>query len=165
MPESRQDPYDKEIQCETAAAASVAAHRNIHIIPEPLTQGNMPSAPEIRDTVRDVRMIKVRIEGKPEHTRKSDGHIRVTRKIIKQLQTVADHAEPCARRGQIACILQRLKGFTELIGKQQFFEETDEELLKTCPEFQPGDRMIRELISDLSVFGDRSRDDLRENDT
>ena len=59
MPESRESPDNQKIDGPSAITFSVAAKRNIHIIPEKRTEGDMPPGPEIFNRTCDIGIIKV----------------------------------------------------------------------------------------------------------
>ena len=54
---------------------SVAAQRNIDIIPEPCGEGNMPAAPELSDGKGEIRAFKVCHQINAEEPGTSDGDV------------------------------------------------------------------------------------------
>ena len=58
----------------------------------------MPSAPEVRNGIRAVRMIEVQRKMEAQHLSDTDGHIRITAEIVEQLKTVAKSCDPGGKR-------------------------------------------------------------------
>ena len=49
MPEAGQCPDDQEVENVAFLATTVSTQRNVNVIPEEGTQGNVPSAPKLSD--------------------------------------------------------------------------------------------------------------------
>ena len=59
----------------------VAAHRDIHIVPEPAAQAHVPAAPKLRDTFGQVGIVEILNKMKAQNPAQANGHIRITGKI------------------------------------------------------------------------------------
>ena len=77
MPEAAQEENHKSIAYNFRFRASAAAQRDVHIIPEPGRQRDMPSTPEFRDVTTEVRHIEVLHRLETEKFPRTDGHIRI----------------------------------------------------------------------------------------
>ena len=126
MPKTGEQPHDCNIAKLGSKSPTVAAKRDIHIIPEPCTEGNVPAPPKFRNAFRDIRIIKVFEETESEHFSEADCHIRVSRKIKIQLQSEGDNAKPRAYNGEL--ISRQLRdSFPDesyVVCKEDFFTQT-----------------------------------------
>ena len=142
----------------------IAAQRNVHVLPEPGTQGNVPSSPELRDAVGDVRIVEVFAELKAEHPSQADGHIRISAKVKIDLQCIGADSDPVGHHGNIA-VRQRTDGGVqgaEIVGQQDFFAQAENKPLCAFPEIDPVRGANAELLLHIPVLDNRARNELRE---
>ena len=66
--------------------ASISPHWDIDIVSKPSAQRYVPPSPEFRDTFRNVGVIEVLRQFKPQQLSNSNRHIRIAREIIIELQ-------------------------------------------------------------------------------
>ena len=99
MPKARQHPDDEYVEKPAGFGYTVAAERNIHIIPEPRAKRHMPAAPKFRNAPRNVRVIEVFEEIKAEDFAESDRHIAVTREVEINVQRKRNRVKPKEKNG------------------------------------------------------------------
>ena len=75
---AREEPHEYQIAKPAGLFYTVPPKGNVHVIPEPGAKGHMPSAPELSDAFRDVRIVKVLREIKAKDFTKTDCHITVS---------------------------------------------------------------------------------------
>ena len=78
MPETGEHPHHQNIDKLPSDAFTVPSHRDVDIIPEPASQGNVPPAPKLRNAGRNIRVIEIFRKGEPKHSAQPDGHITVS---------------------------------------------------------------------------------------
>ena len=88
----------------------------------------MPPPPELRDGLREIRVVEILQEVKAEHPPQADGHIRVARKVEVDLPRIGRRPQPGQRGGQelrpggIDLVGQQ----AELVGQQHFLAQAEE---------------------------------------
>ena len=100
VPQSRQQPYNGKVEVLTCPSAAVAAERDVHVLPEPGGQRDVPAPPEIRDAGRHIGVAEVLRELKAEHTPQSDCHIRISGEIKVNMQGIRCHHQPAGQYGE-----------------------------------------------------------------
>ena len=75
MPHSGKEKHDQKVSVGAKRSFPVPAKGNVHIIPEPGGQGNMPPSPEFFHRAGHVGIIKVLLKLEAEHFPKADCHI------------------------------------------------------------------------------------------
>lgn len=172
-PENESDrgpvPYaggqEDDEQVDIYIARPAAPERNVQIIPEPLGQGHVPSPPELGDAPGDVRIVEVDLELEPEHFPESDGHLRITREVIEQLQGIADHAEPRDRRIDHLRIFfhDQRDRLAEDICQEHLLRQADDEDLDPVRKLLHAVGPAVQVRLDVMVPYDRPGDQLREH--
>ncbi len=94
VPEAGQKPDDQQVEDLSRHAHAVAAQWDIHVFSEPCAQRDMPSAPELGDTLTDIGIVEVLEELKAEHVAQTARHIRVAGKVKVDLEGISDDADP-----------------------------------------------------------------------
>ena len=164
MPQTRQPPYNDEVQDLPGQSAPVAAQRNIHIFPEPGTQRNMPPPPVFGNAAAQVRVIKVFQELKAQHFSQPNGHIGVTGKVEVNLEGKRNGSQP-GRPGGKAGSRQRRDGIPQgahLVGNQHFFAQTNGKSANACGKLRCGFPAMRKLLFHRFILHNGAGNQLRE---
>ena len=98
MPQTCEKPYNEGIDNKSELSFFISSQRNVDIFAEPSSKGYMPSAPEIRDRYRAVRIGKILREPKAQHIPHTYRHKRIPKKIKIYLHRVSPRAKPCRCR-------------------------------------------------------------------
>ena len=125
MPDASQCPYHKEIPQPAPPATTVAAHRDIHIIPEPGTQGYMPPAPKISYAPCDIWIIEIFWEPESKYPAQPDSHIRVPGKIKINLQGICCCPQPSSPHGHSHTGIKNIVcHLCHIVSNQHLFAQT-----------------------------------------
>ena len=81
VPEAGEKPHDQNIQNMSRYGYPVASQGNVDIFPEPGSQRNMPSSPELRDTFGDIWVIEIPYELKAKHFSQSHRHVGIAAEV------------------------------------------------------------------------------------
>ena len=128
MPDARQEPHDHEVKDDPPFGGNAgAAEREIYIIPEPVSQRDMPSSPEFRHGFGNIGIIKILLKLKTEHLCQSDRHIGITAEIVIDLERVADRPDPGHQHGVLICRKGYIRRIREHIRHQHLLIKTDQE--------------------------------------
>lgn len=92
MPDTCQKEYHEKI--EVHITGTVSAERNIDIFFKPGAEGDVPSPPEFRDRSGNVGEVEVLFDVVSEDAAKADGDIRVSRKVIVDLEEIGQRQYP-----------------------------------------------------------------------
>ena len=124
----------------------------------------MPSSPEILHRHRHIGVAEVFLKFKSKHFSKSDRHIRVTGKIIIDLQHIKDRTQPqrfsCRRISAIFVNIVHYLG--KSICKQHFFPKAPAKPHDSGSKFLRSNLPLLDLPGNILVFYDRACDQLRE---
>ena len=82
MPDAGEGPDDEQIAQLLSMAHPAATQGNIHIVPEPAGQGNVPAAPQVDKAAGRIGPAEVLIKVETEHLTKADGHVRVAGEVV-----------------------------------------------------------------------------------
>ena len=85
VPEAADQKGEKKIQAVPKTSRPAAAKRNIHIIPKPGGQGDVPAAPELPDRKGKVGISEIGCKLHAKEPRTADGDIRIAGKITVNL--------------------------------------------------------------------------------
>ena len=118
MPQPCCSKDNQEIDVGAHRAFSVAAQRNIQVIPEPGAQGNMPSPPEFANRFGNIRKLEVFQKVKSEQFAQTDRHVRVTAEIIVNLQRIGDDAQPVQSDRRIVAFKHGIHEERQLISNE-----------------------------------------------
>ena len=75
-------------------AYPVPTKGDVHIIPEPRAQGNMPTAPELSNTLRHIRVVEIFHKLESKHFPQTNRHIGITAKIKINLEGIRNNTKP-----------------------------------------------------------------------
>ena len=78
MPHPSEEPHHQDVD---GLMTTVTSHRDIDIVSEETTQGNMPSSPEFRDGLAAVWMVEVLVESESQASSKTDCHVGIAREV------------------------------------------------------------------------------------
>ena len=165
VPESCQHPDDQEISYVFSCTYPVPAERNVDVFPEPAAEGNMPSAPEIRDGHSGIRVVKVFGKCKSQKPPEPDRHVRVSAEVEIELQGIGEGPRPGGecRQGGGGQGGDLGKEAAENICKKDLFGKSLHKEEKTQPHLHEIDGMVLQLLLDVLIAHDRPGDQLREH--
>ena len=164
VPESGKEEYDYQIQVGSVFTLLVTAQRDVEIFPEPGSQRDMPSAPELGNGGRHVRVIKVFKELESKHFSQADSHIRVSGEIVIDLKRIKYRCDPyyLRRHGiRIICIDSVSRLCHGVCDDDLLTETKDKSADSFCGLFH-GDRSVFQLIVNIFIPYDGARDKLGE---
>ena len=162
VPKSCQHPNHKEIEQPTERGYTVAAHGNIHVIPEPGAQGHMPSAPEFRYAGGDEGIVEVLNELKSEDPTETDSHIAVAREIEIDVQAEGDGVDPEEQNGLLIRFTEDVAQFAQRVGDQNLLRQTDREAEGTGGEQLCRVGALFQFCRDIGIPNNRTGDQLGE---
>src|SRR5262245_29936414 len=93
VPDAGNEKGTEQVPIRKPRPASVAAERNIDVVPEPRRQTDMPALPELAQTGREVRIIEVQNKIEPHELRHAAGHVRVAAEVEEDLPAERDRRE------------------------------------------------------------------------
>ena len=149
VPETGEQPYDRDIAQLLGKAAAAAAERDVDIITKPAAHRDMPAPPEICDAVRDKRIVEVFREVEAQHAAEADRHVRITGKVEVDLESVSDRAKPGSEHRRRGLRGSSFPEKTDVVGEQDLFGEPADE---AAGAFR---KQIRRVIAVLQLFGNR----------
>ena len=166
VPETGEEPHDRQRERRARASAAAAAERNVEIVAEPRAERDVPAAVELAHRAGSVGEVKVARHGQPQHLPKAHRHERIPGKIEVELQAVARRAEPRERRRKIAVAdaLERGPQRRELVGQQHLEAKPDGKALKAEENVVARDRALLERAAPLIVAKDGAHRQLREGE-
>ena len=138
MPETGEEPHNKNVEKEAGLADSVAAKGNIDVITEPASKGHMPPAPKFGDAFGNIGEIEVFEEFEAKDASESYGHIGIARKIEINLEHERRRIYPVKKHGLFAAFAEDGAKFAEGIGKKHLFSKTQTEALNAVCNFFEG---------------------------
>ena len=144
--------------------APATAQRNIHVIPEPGRQRDVPTTPELGDIPAEIREVEVPHRLEPEQLARADGHIRISGEIAINLE-----GEDNGRQQQCAAAL-RLVGRKDavhihraVIGNHNLLEHTPQNLAHSVhARFIVEGPGLGQLLQQIRRPFNRARQELRE---
>ena len=86
VPQSAHQEDDERVPDNLRLRAAAAAQRDIHVIPEPSGQGDVPTPPELGDIPAEIRNVEVPHQLDTEQLGCADGNIRITGEISVDLE-------------------------------------------------------------------------------
>ena len=113
-----------------------------------------------------IGIIEVFAETEAEHAPHTDGHVAVAAEIKIDLQRIADDAEPkqrpvCDTARKIA-VKDLVRDIADGVGDQDLFREAGNETADAVNGLLGRAAPVVDLVGDVVIFYDRSRDQLRE---
>ena len=89
MPQSAQKHGDNEIDILPNLPFTVAAQRDIKIVPQPAGERDVPPTPELRYGSGLIGRVEVGVEMKSQQQGNADGHVAISREVAVDLQGIA----------------------------------------------------------------------------
>lgn len=164
MPDPSKQPDDENVAHLNPKSPTIAAQRDVYVGAKPTAQGDMPSPPKIGDALRAIRRIEVLLESEAEHEAEANRHVGIPAKVEVDLKSKSDDAKPSGEHGQR--IRRRARyGVPEqsnVIGKQDFFRQPDNEAPDALREHLQIDRALVQLLGKRIVLNDGASYQLRK---
>ena len=129
VPQTRQQPHDGDVQQLPSLALAVAAQGDIHILPEPRGQTDVPPPPELRHGAGLIGIVEVLQKVESEEMPQPDGHVGVPGEIEIDLERVRDSTDPRRHRRGVGHSGDVLPDGTHLVGDQHLFPQPDHQPL------------------------------------
>ena len=162
MPESGQEPDDRQVEHESPLRHTATAQREIHIVAKPRTERHVPATPEFGDGLREVGIVEVLEELESEHASEANRHVGVAAEVEVDLQRVADGPEPRERAGWRGRSERLVRHFRHHVGEQHLLVEADDEPEDATRELVPAGPARSDLVTDRCVAHNGARNELRE---
>ncbi|MNY52689.1 hypothetical protein D3C86_1883810 [compost metagenome] len=126
MPEATNEENDELVTVFNPFTFAVATQRNVQVIFEPGRKRDVPSSPELRNRLRNVRCPEIFHQCKAHYTRRSYGNIRVSRKVAVDLKCKEYRSNNKRQTVVIRRILiGRIHQHNEPVGDHHFLEEPE----------------------------------------
>ena len=142
-----------------------APQGEVHVIPEPGGQGDVPPPPELGDRPGDVGVVEVLQEVEAEHLAQADGHVGVAGEVIVDLEGVADGAQPGKGGGEVPRPLQQegpVGHQGQLVGDEHLLPQSGDEPGAAGGEVVPGLLPVVDLVGHRLILDDGAGDELGE---
>ena len=109
-------------------------------------------------------MHEVLAELEAEHPAQADGHVRIAGEIIVNLEGICQSRRPGQAAGDISRrqLVDMVGASSQHVGKKNLLSETDHKAADAGSCLLQGHLSAVDLIADILVLDDRSRDQLRE---
>ncbi len=129
VPESADQEDDEGVADDLGLRAAAAAQGDVHIVPEPGGEGDVPSAPELGDVAAEVGNVEVLHRPDAEQLARADGHVRVAGEVAVNLYGIKDRRQ---QQGASALCLVRgeymIHVHCAVVGDDHFLEKSPEDL-------------------------------------
>ena len=125
MPQSREHPDNQDISHPFAPAHPVASQGNVHIVPEPASQGHMPPPPEFRDAFRAVGIVEILRETEAEHPSQADGHVGIPGKIEVNVQHKGKGVQPGKHHRRGGALPVKISQQCQIVRQNHLFGKAD----------------------------------------
>ena len=162
MPYAGKDEYDKQVAVNISG--TVSAERDINIFAEPCAERDVPSAPEFRDRAGNVREVEVVLDIETEQVAKTDSDIRVSGKVIVDLEEIGDCDDP-GRFKIHTCGDPRLDECdvcAESVRDQKLLGIADDDAVQSRTDLLDTVTGLRQFFLKVLPQNDRAGDKLRE---
>ena len=162
VPETGKHPHNKNIPHMFQLGNPVASKRNVDIFPEPGTQGDMPSSPEVGNTLGNIGIIEVSHKFKAKHLSEAYCHIGVAAEVKIDLHGVSQTADPGGEHRPVtgSDSYNGIKGHTDVICQQHFFAKAPKEPGHTLAEFVKTEISFHKLCINICIPDNRAGDQL-----
>ena len=145
MPQARQGPDHKQVADLPSPGAPAAAQGDVHIVPEPAGQRDVPPPPELRDAPGDVGIVEVFQKVKAKHPAQADGHVGVGGEIKIDLKGVGNGPQPGEGRRGRRRGKGRVRHFRHRVGQQHLFPQTEQK------PHRPGGKFLHALPAGVDL--------------
>ena len=154
MPKPREQKGDPNVAVHGAFTRSSAPKRDVHIIPKPSGQTDVPTVPKSLYAVGVVRMVEILAEAIAHQTGQTSRNGTVPRKIEVNLQGKSHQDHPPVPRGRVIVVIAKshIHNRGQIVGKDHFLKKTISHEAQAIPNPHPRHRTVfRELVE--QVFG------------
>ena len=164
MPQPGEEPHHKEVADMLDRADPVASQGNIHIVPEPGAQGDVPPPPEFSDALGGVGVVKVFQKAEAKHLPQTDGHVGVSGEIIVELKAVAQRPQPGHGGGEDGGVTGKhpVGHHRHLVCQKDFFGKTDQKPGTPGGKIRPGLHAVVNLVGYVGILYNGARNELGE---
>ena len=164
VPDAGEGPDDQQITDGHTLSSPAATQRNVHIVPEPGTQRDMPAAPELCDGSRQIGIVEVLFKVEAEHLGNANGHIGITAEIKIQHQAVTDGTQPGCGNGDFPCGQgsYRIEGGSDGIAQQHLLGKADQKQTAAAAQLGRSQFPFMDLRFKGCILDDGTGDQLRE---
>ena len=164
MPETAEEEDNKRVANNLCLGAAATAEWDIHIIPEPSGQRNVPTSPKLRDVAAEIRDIEVPHQLDSKEFGCSDGDVGITREITVDLESEEDGGK---QQGTTALRLIGIENLVHINGavirNNHLFEQSPKNLPQTInPIFILKRARPPELRQQVRRSFNRAGDELRK---
>ena len=134
MPQAAENHGHKLIKIHAPTAATVAPHRNVEVVAKPGGEGDVPTAPEVGDTVGLVGGAEVggNLEAHPEGD--ANGDVAVAGEVAIELQGIAIDAheifKPSVERGVVEDAVDKV--LSDIVGDDGLLKESHHDEPQAC---------------------------------
>ena len=123
----------------------------------------MPTTPVFGDVFGYVGMVKVFGEGKAKHMAQTYRHIRISREIEINLQSIEQNSAPAAQNGGTCGRSKKIFRCQRTgVCKYNLFTHTDGKSVQTVVYLLCGNAAVFKLVLYIRITDDRTRNQLRE---
>ena len=164
VPDAGEEPDQEEVAHGLPGPGPAAPQGDVHIVPEPGAQGDMPPPPELGDRAGDIGEVEVLQEMETEHPPQADGHVRVAGEVVVDLKGIAQGAQP-GHGGRELSAGHAPGGVGhggQLVGEEDLFPQPHHEAAAPGGEIPPVLPAVEDLIGHGGVFHDGPRHQLGE---
>ena len=132
VPETAQEENDESVPNDFPFTHSAAAQRDIHIIPKPSRQRNMPPAPKLSNVPAEIRHIEVPHQLNAEQLGRSYGYVGIAREVAIDLESEEDG---CKKQGASCLFRVSRKNLVHIhraiVSHHYFLEQAPKDLTHT----------------------------------
>ena len=139
VPQARQHPDRENVKHPPHSAHPIAAHGNVHIVPEPGAQAHVPPAPEFGDGSGKVGIVEILDEMESEQPAQADGHIGIAGEIEVDVQHEGHGVHPVKEDALFAGGPENFRQLSQLVCNQNLLGKANEKppgtvcrILKGC---------------------------------
>ena len=127
MPQARQAPYHQQVQHPASQPHPAAAQGDIHIVPEPGAQTDVPPPPELRETPGDKGVVEVLGEAEAHDPAQADGHVAVAGEVEVNVHHIRRSVHPRQQHGFLPTLLIHRYQLIQHVGQQHLFAQAQHE--------------------------------------
>ena len=160
VPQTREHPHHQDVAHPLAPADPVAPKGDIHIVPEPASQRNMPPPPEFRDAFGQIGVVEIFREMEAEHPPQADGHVGIPGKIEIDVQGKGNGVKPGEHHGRSRAFPIELYKHRQIVCQNDLFRKAHEKPPQTLPHSFPAVRPAVQLPRHVPIADDRPGNEL-----
>ena len=123
VPQARQAPYHQQVQHPASQPHPAAAQGDIHIVPEPGAQGDVPAPPELRETAGHKGIAEVLGKAEAHDPAQADGHVAVAGEVEVHMEHIRRGVQPGQQHRFLPALLIHRHQLIQDVGKQYLFPQ------------------------------------------